>query len=177
MKLILQTRRLFLREMIADDADKLALVLSDPENMRHYPEPLDRAGVLEWIERNRRRYSEHGCGLYSMLLRDTDELIGDCGLVWQDVDGSSELEVGYHVRRDLQGRGYAAEAAQACLQFGFAHWNPPRIIALILPENLQSCRVAEKLGMTDDRMTLWSGLPHTVYAVPRPISLSAAAQL
>ena len=60
---ILETPRLILREFVPADADALACVISDPETMRFYPVPYDRAGVEEWIARNRRRYAEHGHGL------------------------------------------------------------------------------------------------------------------
>jgi len=53
---ILGTERLLLREFVLEDVDALALVLCDPETMRYYPATLDRAGVVEWIRRNRRRY-------------------------------------------------------------------------------------------------------------------------
>src|SRR5271169_1735237 len=68
---ILQTPRLVLREFITEDADALALVLSDPETMRYYPSPYDRAGVEQWIERNRQRYRDDGVGLWAMLLKPT----------------------------------------------------------------------------------------------------------
>jgi [ribosomal protein S5]-alanine N-acetyltransferase len=60
---ILETARLLLREFTRQDADGLALVLSDPQTMRYYPAPYDRAGVEQWIERNRRRYQGDGVGL------------------------------------------------------------------------------------------------------------------
>ena len=116
--------------------DALALVLSDPETMRYYPATLDRAGVAEWIERNRRRYVDAGHGLWAMVLKSNGELVGDCGLTRQPVDGTEEIEIGYHVRRDLWGRGYAPEAAGACREYGFARLGADRLISLIRPENL-----------------------------------------
>jgi ribosomal-protein-alanine N-acetyltransferase len=65
---ILQTPRLLLREFTPQDADALALVLSDPETMRYYPPRFDRAGVELWIERNRQRYQDDGVGLWAMEL-------------------------------------------------------------------------------------------------------------
>ena len=115
-----ETSRLILREFAPDDADALALVLSDPETMRFYPGSVDRAGVEQWIARNLRRYQENGHGFWAMVLKSNGELIGDCGLTVQDVDGQNEIEIGYHVRRDLWGQGLATEAARACRDFGFA---------------------------------------------------------
>ena len=85
---ILETERLLLREFVPDDVDALAAVLSDPETMRYYPAALDRAGVAAWIERNRRRYADAGHGLWAMVLKASGEVIGDCGLARQAVDGN-----------------------------------------------------------------------------------------
>src|SRR5579862_7101392 len=100
---ILETERLLLRELVPADVDALAAVLSDSETMRYYPAALDRAGVAAWIERNRRRYIDAGHGLWAMVLKSTGEVIGDCGLTRQTVDEVEEIEIGYHVRRDLWG--------------------------------------------------------------------------
>jgi RimJ/RimL family protein N-acetyltransferase len=73
---ILETPRLILRELLAEDADALARVLSDPETMRYYPAPYDRAGVERWIARNRERYEEDGAGLWAMMLKPTPQEAG-----------------------------------------------------------------------------------------------------
>src|SRR5690242_20029359 len=98
---ILETERLMLREFYATDVDALAAVLSDPETMRYYPAPFDHDGVKAWIERNQARYSANGYGLWAMVLKSNGEMIGDCGLVQQEVEGEKLIEIGYHVRRDL----------------------------------------------------------------------------
>jgi RimJ/RimL family protein N-acetyltransferase len=167
MKVILETSRLILREFVSDDLDALAAVISDRETMRYYPVPFDRAAVEEWIERNRRRYQADGFGLWAMVLKSSGELIGDCGLMRQSVDEASEVEIGYHTRRDLWGQGFATEAARACRDFGFAHLPVNRLISLIRPENMQSRRVAEKNGMRVVKQVIWRGLEHCVYAVER----------
>jgi [ribosomal protein S5]-alanine N-acetyltransferase len=164
---ILETPRLILREFSPDDVDALARVLSDPETMRFYPAPFDRAGVEQWIVRNRSRYAKDGHGLWAMILKPGDELIGDCGLTIQDVDGSNQIEIGYHVRRDLWGQGFATEAARACRHFGFSHLNAKRLISIIRPENLPSRRVAEKNGMTVWKEVVRVGFQHLVYAIAR----------
>jgi [ribosomal protein S5]-alanine N-acetyltransferase len=164
---ILETSRLLLREFRPDDANALALVISDPETMRFYPVPFDRAGVEQWIERNRWRYDEYGHGLWGMVLKGSGHLIGDCGLTFQNVDHVNELEIGYHVRRDLWRKGLATEAAQACRDYGFSHLSAKRIISLIRPENLPSRRVAEKNGMKIWKETIHQNLQHLVYCIHR----------
>jgi RimJ/RimL family protein N-acetyltransferase len=161
---ILETSRLLLREFIPQDSDALAAVLSDPVAMQYYPAPFDRKGVEEWIERNRERYQQEGYGLWAMLLRETNEVIGDCGCFLRDVDGTDDIEIGYHVRRDLWGRGYATEAAQACMHYAFTKLGVDRVISLIRPENVQSARVAEKNGLTCEKIIFWRGYEHCIYA-------------
>ena len=164
---ILQTPRLLLRELTPRDADAVAQVLSDPETMRHYPAPYDRAGVEQWIERNRQRYQNDGVGLWAMELKQTEEVIGDCGILLQQVEGERFYEIGYHLRRDQWHQGLATEAAIACRDWAFAHLKTNRLISLIRPENLPSRRVAERNGMTVWKEVNWRGLPHCVYSIER----------
>lgn len=169
---ILQTSRLVLREFTPDDADALALVLSDPETMRYYPAPYDRAGVVQWIKRNRQRYEDDGVGLWAMELKDSREAelhkaVGDCGIVLQEVEGERLYEIGYHLRRDLWGQGLATEAAIACRDWAFAHLKTARLISLIRPENLPSRRVAERVGMTVWKEVNWRGFCHCVYSIEK----------
>jgi ribosomal-protein-alanine N-acetyltransferase len=164
---IVETERLLLREFVPDDVDALSAVLSDPETMRHYPAPLDRAGVAEWIERNRRRYADAGHGLWAMVLKSSGEVVGDCGLTRQTVDGVDEIEIGYHVRRDLWGQGFAPEAARACRDYGFERLGAEQLISLVRLGNLPSRRVAEKVGMSLWKEVMWRDLAHWVFVIRR----------
>lgn len=168
------TARLRFREMTDHDLDHMAALLGDPEVMRHYPAPKTRAQTQAWIDWSVRNYAEHGFGLWVVETHD-GEFVGDCGLTWQSVGGERDVEVGYHVRSQLQGRGYATEAATACRDVardtGIEH-----LIAIIHPRNMPSQRVAQKIGLTlersvprdsgeilvygaDLRLTQWPGSP------------------
>jgi len=171
---ILETTRLTLRELVAEDSAALARILSDPETMRHYPAPYDHAGVEQWIARNRQRYQNDGVGLWGLVLNSTGELIGDCGILRQEVDGEHLYEIGYHLRRDFWGQGLATEAAIACREWAFQHLQADRLISLIRPENLPSRRVAERNGMTVWKEVNWRGLQHCVYSIPKPAAKSPA---
>jgi RimJ/RimL family protein N-acetyltransferase len=100
-----------------------------------------------------------------MVLKETGELVGDCGLIRQELDRTVEVEIGYHVRRDLWGRGMAPEAAAACRDYGFEMLRAKRLISLIRPENLASRRVAEKIGLALWKTVDWRGLSHCVYVI------------
>ena len=164
---ILETPRLSLREFVTGDADALARIISDPETMRYYPAPYDWKGVANWIGRNLQRYANDGFGLWAMVLEESGELIGDCGLTKQVVEGIEEIEIGYHLRRDHWGKGLATEAARAVRDYGFANLKVDRLISLIRPENAPSRRVAERNGMKLWKEVMWHNLPHCVYAVQR----------
>jgi RimJ/RimL family protein N-acetyltransferase len=161
---ILETSRLRLREFTPADVESLETVLGDPIAMRYYPAAFDRKGVELWIEKNIGRYRLNGHGLWAMLLRSTGELIGDCGCTVQEVEGVKHVEVGYHVRRDLWGNGFATEAAQACIEYAFGKLGLDRVISLIRPENVPSRRVAEKNGLVCEKIVFWHGYDHCIYA-------------
>lgn len=162
------TERLQLRPLTIDDLDGLHAVLGDPELMQYYPAPLTREQTLGWIERNLVRYDVDGFGLWGVESVARGELIGDCGLTLQEVDGFDHVEVGWHVRRDMCNQGLATEAAKACRDFAFEELGLIRLISLVRPENVASCRVAEKIGMTVEGHTIRGpGWDHRVYGMSR----------
>ncbi|MGM7697087.1 GNAT family N-acetyltransferase [Microbacterium sp. A84] len=151
------TERLRFREMVDTDLDDMARMLGDPETMAFYPAPKTRAESAEWISRMQGRYAADGHGLW-LIETLTGEFVGDCGITWQSYNDTPVREVGYHVRRDVQGNGYATEAARACLELVRREYAPTLLTAIIHPENVASRRVAEHLGMThiaDDRAHPW----------------------
>jgi [ribosomal protein S5]-alanine N-acetyltransferase len=158
----LETTRLVLRQLTPVDAPALLAIWGDAETMRFYPRALSAAEVEEWLARQIARYPG-GTGLLAMELRETGALVGDCGPVWQEVEGVQELEIGYHVRRDVQNRGLATEAARAVRAYAFGALGCERVISLIRPENGPSRRVAEKNGFRMDRIVFWRGYDHCVY--------------
>ena len=139
--------------MTSDDLDDMAALLGDPQVMRYYPSPKSREEALAWIAWNQRLYREYSVGLWLLTLRATGAFVGDCGLTPQQVDGVTELEVGYHVRVALQGRGLATEAAAACCDHARDILGVDRLIAIIALGNRPSQRVAEKLGLALERQT------------------------
>lgn len=169
--IMIETPRLLLRQMTTDDVPGLLKVFGDAETMRYYPATFDEGRMLAWVEWNMRSYQEHGHGLWAMTLRDTGEVIGDCGLVNQQIQGSPEVEAGYHVRRDLWGQGLATEAVQGCLAYGFTQLGRQRLVSLIHPQNAPSRRVAEKSGMDLDRVVEWKSKPVCVYVTGKDATI------
>ena len=145
--MILETRRLLLREMTPADFDALFRVLGDPETMWHYPYTPDGEHVRAWITRNMKRYRENGFGLWAVCLKDTGEMIGDCGLTLQQIRGETLPEIGYHIRRDCQRKGYAREAAGAVRDWAFRNTDYPALYSYCKYTNVPSFRTAESIGM------------------------------
>jgi RimJ/RimL family protein N-acetyltransferase len=156
--------RLAFRDMAPDDLDDMTLLLGDPEVMTYYPQPKTRTEAARWIDWNRGLYKTHGYGLWLVTTRD-GSFVGDCGLTPQIVDGVTELEVGYHVLRAVQNRGYATEAAAASRDFARSVLGATRLIAIIHPDNRPSQRVAEKIGLHPEKRTrVHGGRDAVIYA-------------
>jgi RimJ/RimL family protein N-acetyltransferase len=147
-----ESARLTFRDMSPADLDDLARLLGDPEVMTYYPRPKTRAEAAQWIEWNRGLYRTHGYGLWLLSAAD-GSFVGDCGLTPQ------------HVRPELQGRGYATEAAAASRDFARDVLGATRLIAIIHPDNRPSQRVAEKIGLRPEkRATVHGGREAVIYA-------------
>jgi [ribosomal protein S5]-alanine N-acetyltransferase len=166
-QVVVETERLTLRHLTAHDVDAIFAVIGDVETMKYYPKTFSRDDAEHWVTRNQQRYQNDGYGLFAVVLRSDGEVIGDCGLVRQEVEGEALLEVGYHLRRDHWGHGYAAEAARACMAYAFGPLGAEKIVSLIRAENLLSRHVAERNGMKVERQVMFHGLPHLMYAIAR----------
>jgi RimJ/RimL family protein N-acetyltransferase len=164
----LETERLVLRQMTPQDVDHLLGIFSDPVAMRHYPATKDRSETEDWVATNLRRYAEVGLGLWVVELKESGQFIGTCGLTMQEVDGVWEPGLGYLFLRASWGRGYATEAAAACVDYGFARLACHRIICLTTPDNAPSRRVAARLGMHLEREVERRGQRVCVFALDRP---------
>ena len=143
----LQTNRLVLREFTPEDFDALYAILSDPDTMKHYPKSFDEARVRGWIAWNLENYAVFGFGLWAVVLRETGKLIGDCGITMQTINGKIRPEIGYHIHKDHQKRGYATEAAARCLDFAFENTPFRTMFSYMKHTNVASYTVAMKNGM------------------------------
>src|SRR5439155_5805208 len=97
------------------------------------------------------RYARDGFGLWAIELKETGRLVGDCGPAIREVEGTPEVEMGWHVNGNQWGRGLATEAAAASRDWVFEWLGLPRVISLIQSRNVPSRRVAEKIGMSVER--------------------------
>ena len=169
--MIIETQRLTLRQMDQGDLDALRAILQDPEVMYAYEHAFSEEEVRAWLANQQRRYREDGFGLWAAVCRQTGEMIGQCGLTWQDWDGRQVLEVGYLFRRSAWGQGYATEAAIACKEYAFTVLDAQEVWSIIRDSNLPSQRVAQRNGMAVRgrfvKHYYGMDMPHLVYSVRR----------
>ncbi len=167
MRIVLETPRLSLREMTAEDLDFVAEMLLDPQVMRFYNRSYTREDAEAWLGRQLERYARDGHGLWLVQRRDGGAKVGQVGLVMQEVDGAAEPEISYLVHRPFWRRGYAAEAAAGVRDYAFGALGYDHVIALVRPENVPSQGVARAIGMRPWKRTLRAGLEHIVFALWR----------
>jgi ribosomal-protein-alanine N-acetyltransferase len=164
----LETERLRLRPMSLDDLDALARVVGDPVSMRFYPRPFDREMTRAWIEAVAERYLRDGFGLLAVEEKATGEMIGDCGPMLMETSLGSCVEIGWHIRRDRQGLGFATEAGAACRDHAWRELEVDRLISIIRPENVPSWSVARALGLRPWRGDVRAGMAHILWSIERP---------
>lgn len=166
----LESERLRSRYLANSDNELWENFLGDEESVEHFP-PIDNMSLKEyskfWIDTQLQRYKDNRYGLQAIIDKNTNELIGQCGLLSQIVDDIEELEVGYHVFRKYWGKGYAPEAAKLFIDFAFENNLSESVISIIHKDNVKSQRVAEKNGLKREKETLWRDLPVFIYRIEK----------
>jgi RimJ/RimL family protein N-acetyltransferase len=157
------TDRLRFRLMVPADVDAITELLVAFDPMRGDRPPSTRDDAVRWIEWQERNYAAHDFGLW-VVETHAGEIVGDCGLTMQDVEGTPLVEIGYHLMPAMRGHGYATEAAQAVRDCAAAH-GVEHLIALIRPENLPSQGVARRLGMEVERTAYVHGADALVFGM------------
>lgn len=169
--MILETERLYLRKMNQSDYDALSKMLQDEETMYAYEGAFSDEETQEWLDRQIGRYREYGFGLWAVVLKETDEMIGQCGLTMQQWNDRRVLEIGYLLQRAYWHNGYATEAAKACKEYAFTKLDADEVCSIIRDTNTASQNVALRNGMTvvDKWIKHYRGvdMPHYLYSVKR----------
>lgn len=145
---MLETERLLLQPLGAGDIEQVSAMRSDAGIMRFIRKPQTRGESVEWIRMVSSRWETEGIGFCAIIEKSSARFAGWCGL-WR-LKETDEIEVGYAVAVNFQGKGYASESAREFLRYGFANLRLEKIVAVARPENTASRRVMEKLGMRYD---------------------------
>ena len=139
--------------------------------MYAYEGAFDNTEVQLWLDRQLARYQKYGFGLWAVILKESEELIGQCGLTMQPWKDKELLEVGYLFQREYWHKGYATEAARACKEYAFGVLNADELCSMIRDTNIASQNVAIRNGMTliDTWTKHYRGIdmPHYLFSVKR----------
>lgn len=165
--MILETERLYLREMNQRDFAALCKILQDDETMYAYEGAFSDEEAQEWLDRQISRYRKWGFGLWAVILKETGEMIGQCGLTMQPWKNEEVLEIGYLFNRMYWHGGYALEAAEACKEYAFEVLKAEEVCSIIRDTNRSSQKVAVRNGMSvkDSWIKHYRGvdMPHNRY--------------
>lgn len=147
-RIMIETERLIIREMVQSDLDALCTIMCDEEVMQAaYENAFSVEKVQGWLNRHLKRYQDYGFGLWAVVLKETNEMIGQCGLTLQPWRDEQILEIGYLFQKAYWHKGYATEAAIACKEYAFTHLNASSVYSIIRDTHIASQNVAVRNGM------------------------------
>jgi len=164
----LDTPRLKTRCLTPNDVEAWAEFFEDKEATEFLPNfgfttNIERA--KHWVEKQIERYNQKRYGLQVLINKETNEFIGLCGLLLQDVDAEKHVEVGYHIFKKHWGKGYAPEAAKRFIEFAFENHQANSVISIIAINNFKSQRVATKNGLKKIKQTKWTDLDVFIFQI------------
>lgn len=158
-----------MREMTQEDFPALCRIMQDEEVMYAYEGAFNEEEVQGWLDRQRMRYQKLGFGLWAVVLKESNEMIGQCGLTMQPWKEEEVLEIGYLFQRTFWHKGYAAEAARGCKKYAFEVLKAKEVCSIIRDTNTASRRVALRNDMEkkDSWVKHFRGIdmPHDRYVV------------
>ena len=163
----LETERLWLCAWSESDLEIARPIFTDPDVMRYINggQPLADADIHSFIARQQNHFRSRGFCFWKLLLKQQERrFAGFCGLQPLELDGESEVEIGWRLMKENWNRGLATEAACAALNHTVKKARLSRVIAIAMPENRPSLRVMEKLGMNFERATRKAGFDVVVYS-------------
>jgi RimJ/RimL family protein N-acetyltransferase len=171
---VLSTPRLTMRRWRSSDLEPFAAMNADPQVMRYFPAPLDRAASDAFVARIESRFDELGYGLWALELSASGKFIGFTGLnpMPDGVPGAGGTEVGWRLARSAWGKGYATEAGQAALDMAFTSIGLREVWSLTAKVNTPSVAVMRRLGLSYVGSALHPALdptsslaPHVFYRI------------
>lgn len=169
----LETERLRLRKLTTKDYKELREMLGDAEVMAAWERVFatKREIITEWIARQLNRYEKELVGYFAAVDKQSGEMVGQIGLMWNDIQGRRCLEVGYILKKSHWGEGYATEGAKACIEKAFENFGVNKVYVSIRPENTRSIAVAERIGMKPEGgfVKKYNGkkMKHLIYSISK----------
>ncbi len=150
--IVVETERLLLRTVTADDASIILELLNEPAFIANVADRGVRtlAAAADYIaEKIAPSYEKHGFGFYIIDLKESGVAVGMCGLIKRDV--LDEVDIGYSILARYWRHGYAYEAARAVLQYAREVIGLPRVVAITSHQNSASQALLTKLGLRHEK--------------------------
>lgn len=149
MKKILETKRCYLREFVADDVEPMHQLNTDTDVMKYInggkpmPYEYSKKAVMRYIDSY---YAQNpGLGVWATVLKDSDQFIGWTCL--KHLDQSEHIELGYRYLKEFWGQGYASEVSYALMKYGFEELELKEIVGIAITENTKSTHILQKVGL------------------------------
>jgi RimJ/RimL family protein N-acetyltransferase len=165
----LKTERMTIRELTLADVDGWMEYFNSPLALQFMPFELSsREMCTQVIERQINRYAANDYdGLHALIDNKTGALVGQCGLLIQEVDGVKELEIGYHLIPRFWKKGYATEAAKRFKEYAFENNLSESLVSIIHINNVNSQQVASRNGMKPEKETVYKDMPVVIYRITK----------
>jgi [ribosomal protein S5]-alanine N-acetyltransferase len=167
-----ESKRLYFRKLQEQDFENWVSFCSDPASLEYIffaqgtpDDPAVKSRI--WFDRIFQRYENNLGGLNVLIDKNTNEFIGQCGLLIQTVDGKEEMEIGYSIMPHHRKKGYALEAAKKCRDFAFENNFRDSLISIIHIDNVNSANVAIGNGMKNEKQTVYSGNPVNIFRISK----------
>ena len=146
---IFTSERLGFRNWNTHDVDEFFEMNSDEEVMEHFPSILTIKEVEDLVKALSDHFSKNGFTYYATEILDTQEFIGMIGLAYQEyqTEFTPAIDIGWRLKKNAWGRGYATEGARRCLEYGFEELRIEKIISVCTSNNHKSENVMKKIGM------------------------------
>ncbi len=169
-----ETERLLFRRITEQDFDTWLAFCKYPDSLKYIfsqeqlmiGDPIEHCNI--WFKRVFNRYENGLGGMNALIDKQTGDFVGQCGLLIQSIDDIEELEIGYSIMPSYRGKGFASEAANRCKEFAFENDYTTSLISVIVPENLDSIKVAMNNGMKLSKTTISNGDLVNIYRVNKP---------
>lgn len=164
-----ESDRLLFRKVRLSDFNSWLAFYENPATSKHWILENNSAEIecKRWYDKQFYRYENDYGGMNALIEKQSNLLVGHCGLLVQVVDGITELEIGYSLLPEFWKKGFATEAAKKCKDFAFDNNLSDSLISIISLTNIQSESVALKLGMTSEKVTVYKGNNVNIFRVQK----------
>jgi [ribosomal protein S5]-alanine N-acetyltransferase len=168
-----ESERLLYRKVVESDFETWLAFCNDPDSVKYIfsqqqllvTDPVERCKM--WFDRVFHRYENKLGGMNALIDKQTNELVGMCGLLMQTIDGIAELEIGYSIMPNYRNKGYALEAAKKCRDFAFENNLSPSLVSMIHVDNHFLAKVAIGNGMHLEKTILNNGDSLNIYRITK----------